>query len=282
MRFVNAAGRAGILVGDQVFDLAAASGGAISADPMVVLSQQWDDARALAHRGAFDGGTPAAAAHLGPPVPDPRAVYAVGLNYRSHAAETGLDLPDVPAIFAKFPTAITGPHDDVVLPEGESTADWEAELAFVVAGAGRRVPRERALDAVLGFTCAQDVSERRIQFAAMRQFAMGKSFDTFCPTGPAIVTLDEVPDPGDVRVRCRVNGEVVQDGRTSDLVFDVPALVEWISSVCTLRAGDLCLTGTPAGVGMARTPEVYLRPGDVIETEIEGVGRMRNRCVAER
>ena len=205
----------------------------------------------------------------------------MGLNYRSHAAETAMALPEIPAIFAKFPTAVSGPHDDVVLPAGESTADWEAELAVVFAGAGRRVGRERALDAVLGFTCAQDVSERRIQFAAMAQFAMGKSFDTFCPLGPAIVTLDEIDDPADVRVRCRVNGDVVQDGRTSDLVFDVPALVEWISSICTLRAGDVCLTGTPSGVGMARTPEVYLRPGDVIETEIDGVGTMRNRCVAE-
>jgi len=134
---------------------------------------------------------------------------------------------------------------------------------------------------VLGFTIAQDVSERATQFEAMSQFSMGKSFDTFCPCGPAIVTLDELADPADLHIVCRVNGEVVQDDRTSSLIFDVPALVEFISSVCTLRAGDLCLTGTPAGVGVTRTPPQFLQAGDVVETEIEGLGAMRNRCVAE-
>lgn len=186
----------------------------------------------------------------------------------------------VPAIFTKFPTSIAGPHDDVVLP-GEGTVDWEAELAFVVGRGGRRVTTAGAYQALAGFTVAQDISERRLQMAAGMQFSMGKSFDTFCPIGPAVVTLDELDDPADLRITCRVNGEIVQDDSSAGMIFDVPALVEFLSSVLTLRPGDLCLTGTPAGVGFTRRPPVFLRAGDVIETEITGLGRMRNRCVAE-
>lgn len=281
MRFVNAGGRAGLLVGEQVFDVAALAGGAVPADPTEAVRGHWDAMLRLWERGAFDGGVPVASVRLGPPVPDPRAVFGIGLNYRLHAAETGVPLPEIPAVFAKFPSALAGPFDDIVLPAGYDAVDWEAELAFVVARGGRRIPREAALDHLAGYTCAQDVSERWVQRAAGMQFSMGKSFDTFCPMGPALVSLDELPDPLDLRVVCRVNGEVRQDGRTADMVADVPALVAFLSSVLTLRPGDVCLTGTPAGVGMARHPPVYLRPGDVVETEIEGVGAMRNRCVAE-
>jgi 2,4-diketo-3-deoxy-L-fuconate hydrolase len=281
MRFVNADRRAGLLVDDQVFDLHELSGGAIPADPAEVVRHHWQAALDLHAAGSFSGGRPVGDVHLGAPMPDPRAVYAVGLNYRGHAEESGMELPAIPAIFTKFPTSLVGPFDDVVLPKGKFMNDWEAELTFVLADAGRYVAPADAYDAILGFTMAQDISERATQFQAMSQFSMGKSFDTFCPCGPAIVTLDEIPDPASLRVVCRVNDDVMQDERTSDLIFDVPALVEFISSICTLRAGDLCLTGTPAGVGVTRKPPQFLQDGDVIETEIEHLGLMRNRCVAE-
>jgi len=285
MRFVNADGRAGLLVDDQVFDLHDLSGGAIPADPATVVrsAEHWQAAKDLHAAGAVDGAAakPMSDVHLGPPMPDPRAVYAVGLNYRGHAEEASMDIPALPAIFTKFPTSLAGPYDDVVLPKNKFMNDWEAELTFVFADAGRYVAAADAYDAILGFTIAQDISERATQFQAGQQFSMGKSFDTFCPCGPAIVTLDEIADPADLRVVCRVNGEVMQDERTTDLIFDVPALVEFISSVCTLRAGDLCLTGTPAGVGVTRTPPQFLQDGDVIETEIGDLGVMRNRCVKE-
>ena len=278
MRFVNADGRSALLVGDAVFDLEALSGGSVSADPMTAIIEQWAAVRATFDAGALDGGTPVAEVVLGPPVPAPRAIYAVGLNYRAHAAETGREPPEIPGIFTKFPTSITGPYDDVVLPSvgGKASNDWEAELTFVLGDGGRHVPKEQALDHVLGFMAAQDISERHTQFAAMAQFSMGKSFDTFCPIGPAIVTLDELPDPADLKITCSVNGVVKQDSRTSDLIFDVPDLVAYISSICTLRAGDICLTGTPGGVGIARGEK--LEPGDVIETTIEGLGTLRNVC----
>src|SRR5262245_37135955 len=274
MRFVNADGRAGLLVDDQVFDLPG-----LPTDPTTVVRHHWAEALAAHAAGSFDGGRPVADVHLGPPVPEPRAIYAVGLNYKGHAEEAGRDSPPIPGIFTKFPTSLTGPNDDVVLPS-PGMNDWEAELTFVLADAGRHVAAADAYDAVLGFTIAQDISERGIQFEAMAQFSMGKSFDTFCPCGPAIVTLDELADPADLAIVCRVNGEVMQEDRTSGLIFDVPALVEFISSICTLRAGDLCLTGTPAGVGVTRQPPQFLQPGDVIETEIEGLGALRNPCVA--
>jgi len=279
MRFVNANGRSGVLVDDHVYDLEKLSGGAVSADPMSVILHQWDAALAIHEAGAFDGGTPVDDVMLGPPVPAPRAVYAVGLNYRAHAEESGMQPPALPGIFTKFPTSITGPYDDVVLPDvdGKANNDWEAELTFVLGDAGRDVAREDALDHVLGFMCAQDISERYTQFAAMQQFSMGKSFDTFCPIGPAIVTIDELADPSDLHLVCRVNGEVKQETQTSDLIFDIPDLIEFMSSICTLRAGDICLTGTPGGVGFMQG--ISLKPGDVIETEIEGLGVMKNRCV---
>jgi 2-keto-4-pentenoate hydratase/2-oxohepta-3-ene-1,7-dioic acid hydratase in catechol pathway len=223
---------------------------------------------------------PLAAVTLGSPVPEPRAVYAVGLNYRAHAAETGREPGELPGIFAKYPTAVCGPYDDVVLPRGRDQVDYEAELAVVFGDGGHHVAPEQALAHVRGFVCAQDISERYVQRAAMNQFAMGKSYDTFCPLGPALVTTDELTDPHDLRITCRVNGATRQDARTSDLIVDVPGLLAFISSVCPLRAGDVCLTGTPSGVGVAQGR--FLQPGDVIETEIEGLGMMRNGCVAER
>ncbi len=278
---MNADGRAALLVDGRVYDLAELSGGQIPGSPMEVIVEYWDDALVVHETGAFGGGVPVEEVHLRPPVPSPQSVYAIGMNYRKHAAEAGLDVRPIPAVFTKFPSSLTGPYDTIVLPKGEGTTDWEAELAFVVGKKGRNVRARDALDSLRGFTIAQDISERFVQMAASYQFSLGKSFDTFCPMGPAIVTLDELPNPLDLRIRCLVNGEVVQDDTTADMIVDVPHLVELLSSVMTLSPGDVCLTGTPSGVGFGRTPPVYLRPGDVVETSIEGLGTMRNPCVAE-
>jgi len=281
MRFVNADGRAGLLVDGAVHDLNQLSGGSIPHWPMEALVAHWDAIRDVHELGAFSGGTPVDQVHLQAPVPRPSSIFAIGVNYRGHAQETGADIRPIPAVFTKFASSITGPYDDIVLPAGEGTTDWEAELAFVVGDAGRYISAKDALGCIRGFMCAQDISERFVQMAAGRQFSLGKSYDTFCPLGPAIVTLDELPDPLNLRISCKINGEVMQDASTSDMVVDVPNLVELLSSVMTLRAGDVCLTGTPAGVGVARTPPVFLRAGDVIETEIEGVGVLRNVCTAD-
>lgn len=281
MRLVNADGRASLLVANEVYDLATMSGGVIPGALMDVITDHWDEALMMAETGAFDGGTPVDQVHLGPPVPSPRSVYAIGMNYRTHAREAGLDIHPIPAVFTKFPSSITGPFDAIVLPQGEGTTDWEAELAFVVGEGGRHLNAKEALASLRGFTIAQDVSERFVQMAASNQFSLGKSFDTFLPMGPALVTVDELPNPLDLRIRCRVNGELMQDESTADMVVDIPHLVELLSSVMTLSPGDVCLTGTPAGVGFTRSPPRYLRPGDEVETEIDGLGVMRNRCVAE-
>lgn len=281
MRFVNAGGRAGLLVDGQVHDLHELSGGRVPWPPMDVVVAHWDDALAAHEIGSFESGTAVESVRLGPPVPSPRSVFAIGTNYRGHAQEMGAELRPIPQVFTKFPSSITGPHDDIVLPRGEGTTDWEAELAFVVGEGGRSVHAREALGALRGFMAAQDISERFVQMAGGTQYSLAKSFDTFCPMGPALVTLDELDHPLDLRIRCRVNGELMQDETTADMVVDVPHLVELLSAVMTLSAGDVCLTGTPSGVGWSRTPKVFLRPGDALETEIEGIGAMRNRCVAE-
>lgn len=281
MRFVNADGAAGLLVDGQVYDLRELSGGRLPTAPMEVVVAHWDEVVHLHELGAFGGGRPVESVTLGPPVPKPRSIYAIGMNYRAHAREIGLEVGPIPPVFTKFPSSMAGCHDDIVLPHGEGTTDWEAELAFVVGEGGRYIGSHEALPSLRGYTVAQDVSERFVQQAAGSQFSLGKSFDTFCPMGPALVTLDELEDPLDLRIRCRVNGEVVQDSTTADMIIDVPHLVELLSSVMTLSAGDVCLTGTPAGVGVGRNPPRFLRPGDVVETEIDGLGAMRNVCVAE-
>lgn len=281
MRFVNAGGRSALLVDGMVHDLNRITGGAVPVAPMDVVLDHWQEALDAHAAGTFDGGLPIAGARLGPPVPGPRSVYAIGLNYRNHARETGAPVGAIPPVFTKFPSSINGPYDDIVLPAGEGTTDWEAELAFVIGEGGRNIAASDGLDALRGFMVGQDVSERFVQKAAGHQFSLGKSFDSFCPIGPAIVTMDELDDPLDLRIRCLVNGEVMQDESTADMIIDVPHLVELLSSVMTLTAGDVCLTGTPAGVGVARRPPRYLQPGDVVETEISGLGAMRNTCVAE-
>jgi 2,4-diketo-3-deoxy-L-fuconate hydrolase len=276
MRLANLDGRAAAVIDGRVVDVEEASGGRLPADPMALVAR-------VAEVGELAVSEEAArveAATLGPPVPRPQKILALGLNYLGHARESGQEPPEEPVVFAKLPNALCGPADDIVIPDGRTRVDWEAELVVVV---GRRAKNIRAVDAwdyVAGLTCGQDVSDREEQFRALRQFTMAKSYDTYAPTGPVLVTPDELPNPDDLAIRCLVDGEVVQESRTSDLIFPVPEVLAWISQICTLEPGDLIFTGTPGGVGDSRDPPRYLAPGNVVETEIEGIGSMRNRCAA--
>jgi 2-keto-4-pentenoate hydratase/2-oxohepta-3-ene-1,7-dioic acid hydratase in catechol pathway len=215
------------------------------------------------------------------PIPRPPKIICVGLNYLDHAREAGLDVPEVPTIFSKFPTSITAPGDPIVLPRVSSKPDYEAELAFVMAmGRGRHIPAADWRDHVFGYTCFNDVSARDFQMATS-QWVIGKSFDTFAPIGPWIVTADEIPDPHALDISLILNGEVMQSSNTRHFIFTIPDLIAHLSSVFTLEPGDVVATGTAAGVGFARRPPRYLRPGDDVVVRIEGIGELRNPVVAE-
>lgn len=206
---------------------------------------------------------------------EPPNILCVGLNYRSHASESGHAEPDHPVLFLKATTSLCGPDDDILLPaSAPDEVDYEAELAVVIGKTARNVPKDRALDYVLGYTCANDVSARDCQLRLDTQWTRGKSFDTFCPLGPVIETG---LDPTDLRLLARVNGQVMQNGCTADMIFSVPELVSYCSHQMTLLPGTVLLTGTPDGVGFARRPPVFLRPGDVVEVEIAGIGTLKNQ-----
>ena len=279
MRTANYDGRAALLVGDGYVDVAEASGGRFGPDPQG-LFDAWDDFAAWGR--AWSGPTaPADPSKFRLPVPRPRQVFGIGLNYAAHAAEGGQPNPTFPPTFTKFPTCLTGPDATVELAGDH--VDWEVELVVVIGRAAHRVAEADGWSHVAGLTIGQDVSEREVQKRPpVPQFSLGKSFPGFGPTGPWIVTPDELADPDDLAIACALNGEVVQDSRTSDLIFGVPALIDRLSSVCTLLPGDLIFTGTPSGVGMARTPPRYLADGDVVVSTIEGIGTMRTTFVAPR
>jgi len=269
--------RAVLIAGDGIYDLERHSKGRFSADPMQAIERHeelHDVAVALASTADAALGSVA----LGACVPRPQKVFGIGLNYRAHAEESGMEVPRIPVVFAKFPSCLTGPTGDVTLYG--PTTDWEAELVVVIGKRGRDVAAADAWKTVAGFTCGQDVSERTTQFAAKPpQFALGKSYDTYGPIGPAIVSLDQLPDPSDLAITCDVNGRLRQSARTSDLIFKVPELIAYLSAICTLEPGDLIFTGTPSGVG--GTSGTFLKPGDTIVTTIEGIGTMTNHCVAK-
>ena len=279
MRLANLAGRATLVVPggtDRGVDIAEASGGRFGPE-VQGLYDEWDafgafvvdlDLSTLTTTSIDEG-------ELLAPVPAPRQVFAIGLNYRDHAAESGMDLPTVPATFTKFPASITGPFAEVGLPNG--AVDWEVELVVVI---GRRSDRVTAADAwshVAGLTVGQDLSDRTLQFAAGGQFSLGKSHRGFAPLGPWVVTADELDDPDDLDIGCSVDGETVQHARTSDLVFGVPQLIAELSAVVPLLPGDIIFTGTPDGVGFARTPPRFLQPGETLTSWIEGIGTIRTR-----
>jgi len=280
VHLANARGRASLIVGDRLIDVERASRGKFGADPMAALAD-WAAFVAWA-RGVKESpdGAPVNESDLGPPVPRPQKVFGIGMNYREHAKEAGLDIPTSPVVFTKFPSCLVGPRADVILSSGY--VDWEVELVAVIGRRGRRIPVGHALDHVAGYTAGQDISDRKLQFADKPpQFSMGKSIDTFGPIGPALVSLDAFADPNDLALRCDVSGEQVQGARTSDMIFSVSELVAFLSSLCTLEPGDLIFTGTPSGVGSTRTPRRYLKPGEVITSTVEGIGTLVNRCVPE-
>jgi 2-keto-4-pentenoate hydratase/2-oxohepta-3-ene-1,7-dioic acid hydratase in catechol pathway len=211
------------------------------------------------------------------PVPDPGKVICLGLNYRDHAAESGMAIPEEPVLFSKFPSALIGPGATIELPPASAQVDYEAELVWVVGKRGRDIPRERAMDHIGGYTIGHDVSARDWQLNKPgKQWMAGKTFDTFAPTGPAVVTPDEVPDPANLGIRLRLNGRTMQDSSTKQLIFHADEVIAYLSQIFTLEPGDLIFTGTPPGVGMARKPPVWLKEGDVVEVEIDGLGVLTN------
>ena len=215
---------------------------------------------------------------------DPAVVFCIGLNYRRHAEETKAEIPKYPVLFMKSPAAVQHPGQPILLPRAlrSDKVDYECELAVIIGRAAKNVSRVNALDYVLGYTCANDVSARDWQKeGGGGQWCRGKTFDTFLPLGPAIVTTDEIPNPNALRIATRVNGETLQDWSTDDMIFDVPALIEFLSASTTLPAGAVIITGTPHGVGMARNPQRWLQPGDIAEVEIEHIGVLRNPVVEE-
>ena len=277
MKLANVDGRAALVTDDGVLDVADASGGQFGPEP-AALYEEWDPFRAWASTAT---GTLQLLdeSKLGAPSPRPRQVFGIGLNYKSHAAESGMDLPAMPAVFTKFPASLGGPFDPIVL-SGEMV-DWEVELVAVIGREADRVGEDVGWDHVAGVCVGQDVSDRLVQFAAGAQFSLGKSFRSYGPTGPWLVTPDELDDPDDLALGCSLDGETVQDDRTSGLVFGVAKLVADISAVVPLLPGDLIFTGTPAGIGATRTPPRFLQAGQVLESWIEGIGTIRNEITSQ-
>jgi 2-keto-4-pentenoate hydratase/2-oxohepta-3-ene-1,7-dioic acid hydratase in catechol pathway len=209
---------------------------------------------------------------LGPPIAKPSKIICVGLNYAGHAAESGMDLPKEPVLFFKAPSAVCGPNDDIIIPKNSHKTDWEVELAIVIDKRASYINEVGAMNYVAGYVLHNDVSEREFQLERSGQWVKGKSADTFAPLGPFIVTKDEIPDPHNLNLWLKVNGETMQFSNTSDLVFNVPFLISYISQFMSLVPGDVISTGTPFGVGLGLKPQRYLKPGDVIELGIDGLG----------
>jgi 2-keto-4-pentenoate hydratase/2-oxohepta-3-ene-1,7-dioic acid hydratase in catechol pathway len=273
MRFGTVADRLVLVRDGYALDVHRASDGDLPADVPSALAR-WPELAAWAAAADWAAAKPVTDAELGPPVPNPRQVFAVALNYRPHAAEAGFQPPDEPLLFTKFPSCITGPVAEVVLPEGKP--DWEIEVVAVIGIGGWRLPRASAWEAVAGLTVGQDLSERVTQMRGTpAQFSLGKSYPGFGPIGPVAVTTDEFADRDDIGFECRLGDEVVQYGRTGQMIFPIDDLVARISAVCPLLPGDLIFTGTPAGVGNRRTPPRYLRPGETLVSRVDGIGEIR-------
>ncbi|MFG3133826.1 fumarylacetoacetate hydrolase family protein [Streptomyces tendae] len=280
MRIANLSGRLVLIVGDRAVDVEQSSDGRFSAEPQAVY-ERWDEFRAWAASVDLPEGAAFEAVDLGSPAPAPRQTLAVGLNYREHAAESGFEaLAGLPPVFTKFVTSISGPVTEVKLPADGHT-DWEVELVAVIGRRAEGVSETAAWDHVAGLAVGQDISERVAQLTGPApQFSLGKSFPGFAPVGPWLVTPDEFDDPDDLELRCAINGEEVQKGRTRDLIHSVPALIAGLSAVLPLLPGDVIFTGTPAGVGLGRDPQRFLAPGDELLSTVEGIGELRQTFVA--
>jgi 2-keto-4-pentenoate hydratase/2-oxohepta-3-ene-1,7-dioic acid hydratase in catechol pathway len=277
VRIANVSGRLALVSDDGGIDVETASAGRFGPDPQDVYGQ-WKAFRGWADDAPSRGAVPIDSGELGAPAPRPAQVFAIGMNYRDHAAEAGLEVPTSPATFTKFPTCLTAPFADIVLPS--EVVDWEVELVVVIGVRARRVRASDAWDHVAGVTVGQDLSERVVQFSSGGQFSLGKSFPGFGPTGPWLVTPDELANPDDLELGCHIDGSDVQKSRTSQMVFGVPELIARLSAVLPLLPGDLIFTGTPAGIGATRQPPQFLRPGQILSSYLEGVGTMANRLVA--
>lgn len=275
-KLANVDGRAALVAGDSYYDLEQLSEGKIGSDPMAAL----EDLPALSALSAtLADATPTGAlddVELGPPVPMPPSCFAVGLNYKNHAIESELAIPPTPMVFTKYSSCLVGPTADVVL--SSDNVDYEAELVAVIGKGGKNIAKENAWDHVAGLCIGQDISDRAKQTLGFPpQFNVGKSFDTFGPMGPYLVSLAALENKTALQLECKINDEVRQSDSTGDLIFDIPALIAYLSELCTLRVGDVIFTGTPGGVGL---PDAnFLKDGDVITTTIEGLGSMTNRCV---
>ncbi|MYA78607.1 MAG: fumarylacetoacetate hydrolase family protein [Gemmatimonadetes bacterium] len=266
--------RIGAVVGDEIVDL----GSADASLPGTVLGVLEADAVGAVARAVESGAgtrTPLEGARLASPLPRPPKIVCVGLNYLDHATEQDVPLPEHPLLFSKATSSVVGPYDDVVLPAESKQVDYEVELAVVIGKTATAVSEADAYDYIAGYTVANDVSARDIQFR-QQQWHQGKSYDTFCPMGPWLVTKDEIPDPNALAVKLTLNGSVLQDSNTDNLIFNVPTLVSRISSAMTLLPGDVISTGTPAGVGVFRDPKILLKAGDYMETWVEGIGTLKN------
>jgi 2-keto-4-pentenoate hydratase/2-oxohepta-3-ene-1,7-dioic acid hydratase in catechol pathway len=277
VRLANLSGRAVLVFDGGVVDIEKASAGRFSADPQAAF-EEWDEFRAWADTVGPDRAESFDSALLGPPVPRPRQIFAIGINYAEHAAEAGYPPESLPVTFTKFPSCLVGPDATVTLPT--ETVDWEVEAVVAISRLASGVSRLDAWSYIAGITVGQDLSERVSQMVGTKpQYSLAKSYAGFGPTGPWLVTPDEFSNPGDLEISCALSGEVVQSSRTSQMVYDVPTLIERLSGVCTLLPGDLIFTGTPAGVGNARTPKWFIKPGDVLVSRLEGVGELTTRFI---
>lgn len=282
MRMGTLSDRVALITGDTASDLATASDGKFGPAPLDVLDH-WDEVRGWAAENTevlAEHARPFDEAQLGAPVPLPRQVFAIGLNYRDHAAEADMATPESdPLVFTKFPTSVAGPYASVELPS--ANVDFEAELVVVIGARAHRVSRADGWQYVAGLTVGQDISERVVQFRGPTpQFNLGKSYPGFSPIGPVLVTPDEFADRDDVELGCSLAGQRMQQGHTRNLIFTIPALIESISAIVPLLPGDLIFTGTPAGIGWARDPKVLLRPGQELRTYAEGIGEIRTTFTA--
>lgn len=279
-RLASVGGRAHLVMGEdnRLVDIEHASSGTLPSDPMACFAR-WDEIRALAGSIVVESHAPRAILEtLDCPVPQPRQLFAVGINYRKHAEEMGSTLPDSPLTFAKFQSALNSPAGDI--PIVGDMCDYESELVIVISVGGRDIAESAAWNHIAGLCVGQDISDRKLQNSGVPpQFSLGKSRRGFAPVGPWVSDVRDHPKRDDLLIGCTVNGEVRQNSSTNDLVFDISQLVAYLSTICELYSGDLIFTGTPSGVGHGRKPPVYLRPGDVIVTSLEGVGILRNRCV---
>ena len=270
----------GAVVDDHIVPLNAAAPG-LPAD-MIGLIASWaqtqGEVRAIAAAGA--GRAPLSEVHLLAPIRRPGKIWAIGLNYADHIAESGMETPKVQAWFCKAPTSTSGPYDPIQIPKVSQTVDYEAELVAVIGQGGRHISKDAAPAAVFGYCCGNDATERAWQHRSS-QWSLGKSFDSHAPFGPWITTADEVPDPHGLSIRCLVNGEVRQDSNTSNLVYNLWEQIEHLSQAMTLEPGDLIFTGTPGGVGAAMSPRLFLKAGDQVRVEIEGLGALDNPCANE-